>query len=138
MLSIVLLSCTALKLNTSNNASSEIIASMNKEAGDWNRGDLDAFMSLYDTEATFMLPTGPISGISTMKESYQKNFFNGQMPKQNLRYEEMVVRPLGENYALLTGKFVLFGNNIKERSGRYSLVFVHRKSGWKILHDHSS
>jgi ketosteroid isomerase-like protein len=94
-------------------------------------------MSLYDSNATFMMSTGPV-GIAGMKENYQKGFFNGKMPKQNLRYEEMVVRPLGKDYALLTGKFVLYGNNLKERSGRYSLVFVKRKSGWRILHDHSS
>jgi ketosteroid isomerase-like protein len=114
-----------------------IIELMNQSAKDWNEGNLDAFMALYDTASTFMLPNGPV-GMSGMKENYQKSFFNGKMPKQNLRYEEMVVRPLGKNYALLTGKFVLFSNDLKERSGRYSLIFVQRKEGWKILHDHSS
>ena len=113
-----------------------IIDLMNQSAKDWNEGNLDAFMALYDTASTFMLPNGPV-GISGMKENYQKSFFNGKMPRQNLRYEEMVVRPLGKHYALLTGKFVLYGNNLKERNGRYSLVFVQRKNGWKILHDHS-
>lgn len=129
-------SCSSTK-NVSYNGQNEIVTAMNKSAEDWNKGDLDAFLSLYDSAATFMLPTGPV-GISGMKENYQKGFFNGSVPKQNLRFEEMVVRPLGKNYALLTGKFVLFGNNLKERSGRYSLVFIHRKNGWRILHDHSS
>jgi ketosteroid isomerase-like protein len=114
-----------------------IIDLMNQSSKDWNKGNLDAFMALYDSGSTFMLPNGPV-GITGMKENYQKGFFNGKMPKQNLRYEEMIVRALGKHYALLTGKFVLFGNDLKERSGRYSLVFVQRKNGWKILHDHSS
>ena len=114
-----------------------IIASMNQSALDWNAGKLDAFMSLYDTAATFMMANGPV-GITGMKDNYQKGFFNGDKPKQNLRYEELVVRPLGNNYALLTGKFILYGNDLKDRTGRYSLVFVRRKEGWKILHDHSS
>jgi|SRR5215203_602722 len=120
----------------SKNAKS-IIDLMNQSAKDWNEGNLDAFMALYDTASTFMLPNGPV-GIAGMKENYQKGFFNGKMPKQNLRYEEMVVRPLGKDYALLTGKFVLYGNDLKEKTGRYSLIFVQRKNGWKILHDHSS
>jgi len=129
-------SCSSTK-NVSANAQTEITSAMNKCAEDWNKGDLDAFMSLYDSASTFMTPNGPI-GISGMKENYQKAFFNGNMPKQNLRYEEMLVRSLGKDYALLTGKFILYGNNLKERTGRYSLVFIHRKQGWKILHDHSS
>ena len=120
----------------SKNAKS-IIDLMNQSAKDWNEGNLDAFMALYDTASTFMLPNGLV-GIAGMKENYQKGFFNGKMPKQNLRYEEMVVRPLGKDYALLTGKFVLYGNDLKEKTGRYSLIFVQRKNGWKILHDHSS
>jgi ketosteroid isomerase-like protein len=49
----------------------------------------------------------------------------------------MKVRLLGSDYALLTGAFTLYGNNLPERSGRYSLVMIHAKNGWKILHDHS-
>ena len=119
-----------------NKAPTAIIDLSNRSAKDWNEGNLDAFMALYDTASTFMLPNGPV-GIAGMKENYQKSFFNGKMPKQNLRYEEMIVRPLGKDYALLTGKFVLYGNDLKEKTGRYSLVFVQRKNGWKILHDHS-
>lgn len=129
--------CSCSSTKNVSSTQNEIVLAMNKSAEDWNKGDLDAFLSLYDSTATFMLPNGPV-GISGMKENYQKGFFNGNMPKQNLRFEEMVVRPLGKNYALLTGKFVLYGNNLKERSGRYSLVFIHRKHGWRILHDHSS
>ena len=60
------------------------------------------------------------------------------MPKQNLKYSDMKVRMLGNDYALLTGGFTLYGNNLPERSGRYSLVLQHTAKGWKILHDHSS
>ncbi len=135
IISFIAISCSNNKEITK--VPTSIIDLMNHSAKDWNEGNLDAFMALYDTASTFMLPNGPV-GIAGMKENYQKSFFNGKMPKQNLRYEEMVVRPLGKDYALLTGKFVLFGNELKEKSGRYSLVFVHRKNGWKILHDHSN
>jgi ketosteroid isomerase-like protein len=113
-----------------------IIAAMNSSAIDWNKGDLDSFMKMYTESSTMMMPTGPV-GISAIKELYEKKYFNGKMPKQNLFYDEMKVIMLGENYALLTGKFTLSGNNLPERSGRYSLVMVYTKDGWKILHDHS-
>ena len=113
-----------------------IIAAMNNSANDWNKGDLGSFMKMYTESSTMMMPTGPV-GVVAIKELYEKKYFNGKMPKQNLYYDEMKVTLLGENYALLTGRFTLTGNNLPERSGRYSLVMVYTKDGWKILHDHS-
>lgn len=118
-------------------ASKEITDAMNNSANEWNKGHLDAFMSLYDPSATMMMPTGP-AGMSGIKELYQTKYFKDGMPKQNLKYTDMQVRMLGNDYALLTGGFTLYGNNLPERSGRYSLVMQHTKDGWKILHDHSS
>ena len=115
----------------------QIIPAMQASADDWNKGNLEGFLTLYDPSATFMMPTGPV-GMEPTKEIYQKYYFNGKMPKQNLSYSDMVVRPLGDKYALLTGAFLLTGNNLPERKGRYTLVFVHTEKGWKILHDHSS
>lgn len=137
LLLIVVNGCAVNKTIIPSSIQNEIIASMNKAADDWNKGDLDAFMTLYDGESTFMMPSGTV-GIEGMKENYRKGFFNGNMPKQQLSYDEMVVLPLGKDYALLTGKFVLTGGGLKDRSGRYSLVFVRRTKRWKILHDHSS
>src|ERR1700761_8521119 len=117
-------------------AQKEMVIAMNKSADEWNKGQLDAFISIYDPSATMMFPTGPV-GMAHIKELYQKKYFNGKMPKQNLRYGDIAVRLLGDKYALLTGSFTLYGNNLPERSGRYSLVMVHTDNGWKILHDHS-
>jgi ketosteroid isomerase-like protein len=114
-----------------------IITAMKNSENDWNKGDLDSFMKMYTEASTMMMPTGP-TGLSTIKELYEKKYFNGKMPKQNLHYDDLKVTMLGGNYALLTGKFTLSGNNLPERSGRYSLVMIYTKDGWKILHDHSS
>ena len=118
-------------------AQSKIITAMKNSENDWNKGDLDSFMKMYTDESTMMMPTG-LAGINTIKELYEKKYFNGKMPKQSLHYDDLKVTLLGEKYALLTGKFTLSGNNLPERSGRYSLVMILTKDGWKILHDHSS
>ncbi|HEX4375419.1 MAG TPA: nuclear transport factor 2 family protein [Puia sp.] len=114
-----------------------IITAMKNSENDWNKGDLKSFMKMYISASTMMMPTGP-AGLSAIWDLYQSHYFIGKMPKQHLFYDEMKVTPLGENYALLTGKFTLSGNKLPERSGRYSLVMIHTKDGWKILHDHSS
>jgi len=132
------LSLSALTMHASaQDAQSKIISAMKNSENDWNKGDLDSFMKMYTDESTMMMPTGP-AGINTIKELYEKKYFNGKMPKQNLHYEDLKVTLLGEKYALLTGKFILTGNNLPERSGVYSLVMVLTRNGWKILHDHSS
>jgi len=116
----------------------EMIDAMNASANEWNQGHLDTFISLYEESATMMYPNGPV-GMDGIKTLYQKSYFKPDgMPKQNLRYSDLKVRMLGTDYALLTGAFTLYGNNLPERSGRYSLVMHHTANGWKILHDHSS
>lgn len=114
-----------------------IIAAMTRSANDWNKGDLNSFMTMYTDSSTMMYPTGPV-GLSAIRKLYATKYFNGAKPKQQLYYSEFKVTMLGKRYALLTGKFTLKGNNLPERSGRYSLVMVSTKQGWKILHDHSS
>ena len=133
---IVFLSCTSTK-SIQSDPTSELVRLMNVSAENWNRSDLDRFMSIYDTAATFMTGKGPV-GIAATRENYQKAFFKDGKVVQQLRCEEMVVRPLGNEHALLTGKFVLYGNGMADRTGRYTLIFVKRADGWKMLHDHSS
>lgn len=123
--------------NTSGSKETAIITAMKNSENDWNNGDLDAFMKMYTGTSTMMMPSGPV-GLGAIRDLYQNHYFNGKMPKQQLHYDELKVTLLGENYALLTGKFILSGNNLPERSGRYSLVMIYTNEGWKILHDHSS
>jgi ketosteroid isomerase-like protein len=111
------------------NAEKQVIQAMNAAAEQWNQGDLDGYMALYDTAATMMLPKGRTK-VNGMRELYE--------PKQLLGYDTYEVTPLGKEYALLTGRFILKANDkMKERTGTFSLVFVHTANGWKILHDHS-
>lgn len=123
--------------NSAASKETAIVTAMKDSENDWNKGDLDSFMKMYTGTSTMMMPAGPV-GLSAIRNLYQDHYFNGKTPKQHLYYDEMKVTLLGENYALLTGKFTLSGNNLPERSGRYSLVMVLTKEGWKILHDHSS
>ncbi|MDB5152012.1 MAG: nuclear transport factor 2 family protein [Mucilaginibacter sp.] len=113
-----------------------IISAMKNSENDWNKGDLNSFMKMYTSSSTMMMPTGPV-GLSAIRDLYEKKYFTGKMPKQNLHYDELNVTLLGANYALLTGEFTLSGNNLPERSSPYSLVMIYTKDGWKILHDHS-
>jgi ketosteroid isomerase-like protein len=120
-----------------NAAEKEIFAAMDTAAAEWNKGDLDAYMSLYDPAATMMLSAGRV-GLDSIRGMYVKYYFPGGHPKQELAYDTYQLTMLGKNYALLTGRFILRKNErFPERKGTFSLTMVHRKDGWKILHDHS-
>jgi ketosteroid isomerase-like protein len=139
---IIYFVCAGIKVqaqtpSANDTAAKEIIGAMENSANEWDKGNLEAFMSLYDPSATMMMPTGPV-GLDAIRSLYENKYFNGSTPKQNLRFTDMKVRLLGTDYALLTGAFTLYGNNKPERSGRYSLVMIRTGNGWKILHDHSS
>jgi ketosteroid isomerase-like protein len=119
------------------NAETEAIQLMNAAAEQWNKGDLDGYMALYDTAATMMLPKGR-TRVNGMRELYEQYYFENGKPKQLLGYDTYEFTALGKEYALLTGRFILKANDkMKERTGTFSLVFVHTANGWKILHDHS-
>jgi ketosteroid isomerase-like protein len=118
-------------------AEKEIFGAMDAATMQWNKGDLDAFMALYDTSATMMLASGRV-GLDSIRGMYVKYYFPGGHPKQQLSYDTYQLTMLGKNYALLTGRFILKANEkYPERKGTFSLTMVRRKDGWKILHDHS-
>jgi ketosteroid isomerase-like protein len=118
-------------------AEKEIFAAMNAATVQWNKGDLDAYMSLYDHDATMMLAAGRV-GLDSIRGMYVRYYFPGGHPKQELAYDTYQLTLLGKDFALLTGRFILKANDkYPERKGTFSLTMVHRKDGWKILHDHS-
>jgi uncharacterized protein (TIGR02246 family) len=115
----------------------ELEAALQATAAAWNAGDIDAFMAPYADSATYMTSAGLI-GVDAMRARYLSKYFTGTAPDQQLRFDQVQVRPLGDNHALLTGRFTLTGGGKADQTGRYSLVWVREPSGWRILHDHSS
>ena len=108
-----------------------------KSAEDWNRGNLAAFMDSYDDSATMMSHHGLI-GKDSMMIHYRETYFRDGAARQQLSFDQFHVLPLAGEYVLLTGRFTLSGNAMPAISGWFSLTCVRRKSGWKIVHDHTS
>ena len=71
-----------------------------------------------------MTHEGPI-GRDAMRKHYEQAFFgpNGGKPRP-LRFERITVRPLGDDHALMTGRFVLGGDGKPDQSG-----LVHARMG---------
>jgi ketosteroid isomerase-like protein len=115
-----------------------IRAATTASADAWNRGDLKGHVAIYVDSVTFMTRNGPRPGVAAVEQSFAATYFRDGQPKQQLRFEQVMIRRLDANAALETGRFVLSGGGEPDQSGWFTLVWVRTAAGWKAVHDHSS
>jgi uncharacterized protein (TIGR02246 family) len=118
-------------------AEEQIKAVLQVTAEGWNTGDLSKYLYAYVPEATEMLSTGPTGGVEAIEKTMKEGFWKTGRPIQQLRYENIVVRMLGKENALVTGQYILSGAGRPDRKGWYTTVWTKTKAGWRMIHDHS-
>jgi uncharacterized protein (TIGR02246 family) len=118
---------------------SQITSQLDRAADDWNRGDLESFLSDYAAESTTTFIDGRRSrhGFEFIRQNYAPRFAPGAR-RDSLRFEEVEARHLSPDLALVTARFVLTRGGTVTASGPFTLVMERRPAGWRILHDHSS
>ena len=116
-----------------------ITAQLERSAADWNRGDLNGFLSDYAQESTTTYVDGrrARSGMDFIRGVYAPRFSPGAA-RDTLHFEEIEVRPLSATLLLVTARYILRRQDEVTASGPFTLVMEHQPEGWKILHDHSS
>ncbi len=117
--------------------SREIRAVLDKQVADWNRGDMEAFVTGYKNSPDILFIGSSISrGYAQMVETYRKNY--GTKEKMGtLSFSQLEVQPLDERFATVTGHFHLErtaagGGNA---DGHFLLVFEKTPDGWKVVRD---
>jgi uncharacterized protein (TIGR02246 family) len=136
----------ALLIGTGTGASAEntdepaIVAALNASADAWSAGDLTGFMALYEPspDTSYIGHTGLVRGTSAIQAHYAPAFAHGKPAKLGLSV--MDFRPLGRDYALITGRFTLapVPPATKGATGIFTLVFHKSAAGWRIISDHTS
>jgi uncharacterized protein (TIGR02246 family) len=121
-----------------NDAVTAIPVALTASSDAWNNADLAGHIRDYADTATFMGGSGPIQGRERVGEALAKSFWRDGKPRQQLSFDRIDVRPLGDRHALVTGHFLLTGGGEADKSGWFSLTYEKGASGWRILHDHSS
>jgi uncharacterized protein (TIGR02246 family) len=121
----------------------EIVSLLRASARDWNRDDLDAFMSTYaDDVLTFVGGETVVRSKAAIRGNYERSYFGGATEPPDLDFSDIEVRPLGDTHALAFGRWTLYTPGFEEQpvtgSGWFSLVLERRGDGWRIVHDHSS
>ena len=110
---------------------------LDAQAGCWNRGDLPGFVDSYwdGPELTFLGRDGLLRGRAELLARYRSSYPTAQARGQ-LSFEILEYRPLGDDHALLLGRYHL--ERAQPAAGLFSLVLVRRDGEPVILHDHST
>ena len=114
------------------------------QVGAWNRGDLEAFCSVYDEDATYASPSGLVRGRAAVLSRYRKRFPD-RAAMGTLRLEVLEARaaadPDGDRGAVdavsILARWRLAYPDKPEASGLTLLVVRPRESGWAIVQDAS-
>jgi uncharacterized protein (TIGR02246 family) len=114
-----------------------IRALFDSTAAGWNRGDLAAYMSAYADSATGNGAGGFDRGRAAIERTMRAGFWKTGKPAQTLRYQDLRVRMLGADHALVNGMFVLSGAGRPDRTGLFSTVWARTREGWRMINDHS-
>ncbi|MGH7539230.1 MAG: YybH family protein [Gemmatimonadales bacterium] len=131
--------CSAPRIPTGDPAR-EIAAALERSANDWNRGDLDGFMSDYANDSlTSYVSAGHVQyGWQALYDHYQTAYFAPGKSRDSLSFAEIRVRPLTMDLALATARFRLSRGDSLVASGPFTLLLQRRSDRWLILHDHTS
>jgi len=123
-----------------------IRAAIQTQVEAWNRGDIPAFMQVYEhsPETTF-IGANIGKGYEKILERYQKNYSTREQ-MGTLTFSDLEVRMLPGSckkaeFAVVTGRFHLDRTQkgeSKKDDGIFSLVWRKGPHGWKILLDHTS
>lgn len=116
----------------------QIQALSQASADAWNQGDLKGHLAIYAGDMTFMTGNGPRPGVEPLEKGFAEKYFKDGRPKQTLSFSDRVLRRLGPDAILETGRYLLSGGGEPEQSGWFTLVWVRTAQGWRVLHDHSS
>lgn len=110
---------------------------LHEQAQQWNRGDLPGFVSAYSPgqRLTFLGSSGLTRGQEDLLARYQRNYPTAKERGQ-LTFTVIDFQPLGQDHALLLGRYELERNN--PDAGFFSLVLARDGQSVRILHDHTS
>jgi len=111
---------------------------MDTQQAAWDRGDLDAFMTVYwhSPDVTFSGTSGVVRGWDAVLTRYKKSYADREAMGQ-LQFSGLDYRFLGPDAALLLGHWHLTRAK-GEVGGVFSLVWQRFPEGWRIIHDHTS
>lgn len=120
-------------------ASAAIRKVMDDQAAAWNRGDIDAFMSIgywQSEKLTFVSGTKVTRGWQQTLDNYKKGY-DSRAKMGILTFSDLEITLLGKDAAVVLGSWSL-KRETDAPGGKFTLTFRKFKEGWRIIMDHTS
>jgi ketosteroid isomerase-like protein len=136
---LLLSSATFAQSSFQKNAASDIQKVMLDQAAAWNKGDLDAFMTIgyWKSENLIFVSGDKITrGWQQTLDNYKRTY--GTADKMGkLTFSDLEINVLSKDAATVLGSWSLQRTSDNPK-GKFTLVFRKFKEGWRIVQDHSS
>ena len=115
-------------------------AVLSRQADDWNKGDLDGFLSGYwnSPKVVFMSGGQRFDGFEAMRDRYRRRYKAEGRAMGQLVFSELDVESLGEESVMARGRFRLTMPDGTRPTGLFTVILRKLPDGWKIVHDHTS
>jgi beta-aspartyl-peptidase (threonine type) len=116
-----------------------IIAVLDSQAEDWNKGDLEGYMKGYwrSDDLTFYSGGDITSGWQATLERYRTRYQGVGREMGQLEFSGLQVELLGSDSAYVRGQWRLKLSS-GDAGGLFTLVMRRFSNGWKVVHDHTS
>jgi ketosteroid isomerase-like protein len=113
-------------------------AVLDAQVAAWNRGDIEGFMDGYrrSPETVFISGDEITRGWQTVLDRYKKRY-DSREKMGVLSFLEIEIRATGRDTAVAFGRWQLKRASDTPH-GRFTLLFLRTREGWRITHDHTS
>ncbi len=121
-------------------ATREVRAVLTQQVVDWNKGDLDGFLTGYwnSPKVVFMSGGQRFDGFEAMRDRYRLRYKTGGKAMGQLAFSELDVEALGPEAVMARGRFRLTMPDGTKPTGLFTVIVRSFADGWKIVHDHTS
>jgi beta-aspartyl-peptidase (threonine type) len=118
----------------------EVRALLDRQVADWNRKDLDGFLTGYwdSPDVVFQSGAERTRGFTAMRDRYRKNYQAEGKEMGSLTFSDLEIEALTPDVALARGRWALTKSDGSRPNGLFTLVLRRLPGGWKIVHDHTS
>jgi ketosteroid isomerase-like protein len=119
---------------------SAIRSVLERQEADWNKGDLDAFLTGYWNSPKVVFQSGGDrhEGFEAMRARYYKRYKADGKAMGRVAFSKVEIESLGPECAMVRGAWRLTLPDGSHPGGLFTLIFRKFADGWKIIHDHTS